>query len=159
MLFSNYKIIKANLSDVYEFFSDTEKWEKAVPHCKSIDVMESTESSGIIEETIKMTVLAKGGQEEEFITKRWKAKDKVITNNQLTPPPTLFLHSGEWQFEKVDEGVKVTSVHLVFVNSSVFSMVQFKNSSFEDVEKMAKDSITHNSEQILEACEKIIAGR
>jgi ribosome-associated toxin RatA of RatAB toxin-antitoxin module len=156
MLFSQSKVVQAHLEDVYEFFSNVGIWEKAVPHCKRIEVIESHIRDNVESEKIKMVVSSKAGDEEAFVTQRWKVKNRVITYNQLIPPAPIALHAGEWKFEEVREGVEVTSFHLVFVENLLTDLASFKSYSYSELEKLARDSIIHNSEQIIEVCAQML---
>jgi aromatase len=158
MLFHHSRIIHARLADVYEFFSNVGIWEKTVPHCKRMEVLESHGKDGAESEVIKMVVTSKAGNEEEFLTRRWKVRNRVITYNQLTPPEPITLHAGEWQFEEVEDGVEVTAIHLVFVEDSRDKFPQFKDYTHSELEQLARDSIVHNLEQIIDVCAQMLTG-
>lgn len=155
MIFSTKKIIKADLKDVYNFFSEAENWENNVPHCKKIEYLEKSEQNNITEEKIKMTVISNGSN-EEFITKRWKVKNKKITYNQLTPPGAILMHTGEWKFDAEDDHTIVQITHLISVCHDVDNFPELKQFTYKQLEKKVEELITFNSHQIIDSCESFI---
>lgn len=159
MFFTDSQTIKADVASVYEFFSNTDIWQMAVPHCNCIKVLEESNQGFITKEKIEMNVTSKLGHNESFITERWKVRNHVITYNQLSPPEPIIHHSGEWHFEDLGNETKITSVHIVFVDNTYENYQQYKNYSFIEIEDLAKQSILHNSKQIIDSCYKFLTRR
>lgn len=144
-------IVESNISNVYDFFSNAKTWEILVDHCKDIKYIQFKELSGQQYEKFYFTT-SNTISTENICTERWKQKDKNIVYNQTQVPFGISHHSGEWNFESLGEKTRITSTHIL--NSDFLSVITKKYSvnSYEEAEKIIKDSIIKNSDRIVKAC-------
>jgi ribosome-associated toxin RatA of RatAB toxin-antitoxin module len=99
-------LIHGRLQTVFAHCWNAERWPEITPHVKSVRLLEQT--AGF--QHMTMTVESDGRLFNTESTRQANPPHK-IEYQQLTPPPFLSHHSGEWRFLAEDGGTRVELTH------------------------------------------------
>lgn len=140
--------IAADATSVYEFMRDLNKWKEYVPHCKSLDIL--------YDDGVNQIFTMAANQFEAFRSVRVCENTELkISYFQISPPPLLSHHTGEWLFIQETGGTKVIFRHEYVVNTDNCCK-KFHCDNYKVHVKKIEEMLTDNSLSTLEACEKYL---
>jgi ribosome-associated toxin RatA of RatAB toxin-antitoxin module len=99
-------VIHGPLQTVFAHCWNAEQWPEITPHVKSVRLLEQTP----VFQRMAMTVESDGKLFNTESTRQCAPPQK-IEYQQLTPPPFLSHHSGEWRFHGENDGTRVELTH------------------------------------------------
>jgi len=145
-------IINGKLSRVFDCFWDPTLWPQITPHVKQIEMIEWEDTH----QRFKMSVEA-NGKRHDMETERIAVINERITYRQSQPPPFFDEHIGEWLFEELDEGVRVTLIHKARINEPKAREI-LEVGSLAEAEVLISETLKRNGRLTMSAVKATIEG-
>lgn len=105
-------VIKSNLEKVYEIAEKIEKFPEFMPHVKTSNIIKKQGNKREVE----MSAIV-NGIHSHWISASTTEKNKKITYKQVKGFCKVM--GGEWLFEKIPEGTRITIIHNFDVGLSI----------------------------------------
>ncbi|UQA97727.1 aromatase/cyclase [Streptomyces halobius] len=117
--FADSETVRGPSEQVYAFLQEAGAWPDRLPHVSRLDLREPSEGLQL------MTMVTRAGNGSEHTTESVRVcfpHDRIVYK-QLTTPPLMATHIGQWLLQETDDGVCVTSHHTIRVNEAAIPAV------------------------------------
>lgn len=145
-------IINGDLPRVFDCCWNATLWPRITRHVKQIEMIEWQATH----QRFKMSVEA-NGKRHDMETEREAVINERITYRQSQPPPFFDEHLGEWRFEKLDGGVRVTLIHKARINESKAREI-LEVGSLDEAERVISETLKRNGRLTMSAIKATIEG-
>lgn len=143
-------VLPGSLDRVFECFWDVERWPVITPHVKRIEMRSRTPDH----QEFSMTVES-GGALHAVESVRDAITNRRITYRQTRPPAFLREHTGEWIFEPVAGGTRVTLIHRAVLDLPGAPALLGVASALEAAEKVAR-ALKENGSRTIHAVREFL---
>lgn len=145
--------IAAELPEVFACFWDATLWPAITPHVKRIEMVQADERS----QRFRMTVESNGAAHTVETVRRCEPFLR-ITYRQLTPPPFLREHTGEWSFRAHGSAVLVRLTHQAVVDEEkAIAALQVRDA--QEASRVIAQTLKSNGARTIAAVKEHLEGR
>ncbi|AJC62148.1 aromatase/cyclase [Streptomyces sp. 769] len=138
--------MEGDLAAAYEFIYDGAKWAERLPHVESVTVREDTPNV----QTLAMVTRARNNTTHETRSHRICFPGEKIVYKQLVVPALMKAHTGQWTFEKGDDGsAEITSRHTVVLEPVTVEEVLGAGATVADSRTFVQEALSANSRATL----------
>lgn len=152
--FEDSVVIEGSLDAAYDFLYQAKQWPDRLPHVAAMDLREDVENL----QWMRMDTRAKDGSVHTTESIRVCVPGETIIYKQLVPPALMTVHVGQWKFEQVDGGVKVTSEHTVALNEPNIPTILGPDATTATAREFIRKAAGGNSAATLALAKKFIEG-
>ncbi|HEX3961247.1 MAG TPA: aromatase/cyclase [Trebonia sp.] len=140
--FDDTVTVDGGAQDVYDFLNQAQLWSRRLPHVARVSLEEETPGLQILE----MDTTMKDGPVHTTRSVRVCRPYTCIVYKQITLPPLLTLHTGQWLVEKGEgAGVSVTSRHTIRINTARIAEVLGDDADTQTAHGFVRNALSGNS--------------
>jgi aromatase len=139
--FSDTEDIDGRVEDAYDFIYDLRQWPERIPHVQRMVVTEDVPGLQVME----MDTKAPDGSVHTTVSGRVCFAPDRIVYKQTTVAGALRAHIGEWRFENVHSGVRVTSRHVVILDADALGHLPKPPASLAEARTAVRNALGGNS--------------
>ena len=137
--------IDGSAKDVYDFINEADRWTERLPHVDRVGLTEDVPGLQVLE----MDTRAKDGSTHTTKSVRVCFPHHLIVYKQSTLPVLLTLHTGYWDIEETDDGVRATAEHTVVLNPDTITQVLGAGAGPAKARAFVRDALGTNSRATL----------
>ncbi|SNT40093.1 aromatase/cyclase [Rhodococcoides kyotonense] len=139
--FEDSLLIHAEPEAVYEFIDRADLWLDRLDHVARVRF--DTTDDGIQE--LEMDTITPAGDSHTTKSFRIAFPSNRIVYKQTTLPALLAAHTGEWSFQRTDDGVLAASKHVVALRPEAIREVLGADATVDSARTLVKSSLSANS--------------
>ncbi len=147
--------IDGSAKDVYDFLNEAQLWQERLPHVARVTLQETMPGLQILE----MDTQTADGSTHTTKSVRVCFSHHRIIYKQTTLPALMKLHTGYWQLDEDDDGVRATSQHTVIVNTANIEKVLGVDAGIGQAREFIRNALSKNSRATLELAKEYADGR
>ncbi|MBV1855591.1 aromatase/cyclase [Catellatospora tritici] len=133
--------INGQLSDVYDFINEADRWSERLPHVATVDLREDT--PGI--QQLSMDTRTADGSTHTTVSVRVCLPPDRIVYKQIKVPALMTLHTGYWQLTSEGDGVTATSQHTVVIKREAVEQILGVGATVADARAYVQKALSANS--------------
>lgn len=152
--FADTVLIPGSRAEVYDFLYRATAWPERLPHVARVELREDTPNVQMME----MDTRDPTGSVHTTSSVRLCFPDHRILYKQVSLPPSMSAHTGEWTLTDGDSGVTACSRHTVMFSRAAVSAFLGPDATVEDAKTAIRQALGANSRTTLQHAKSFIGG-
>ncbi|MGA8117297.1 MAG: aromatase/cyclase [Actinocatenispora sp.] len=147
--------IAGPLEEAYDFLYDAGQWPARLPHVGALELNEDVRNI----QWMSMDTRTKDGSTHNTRSVRICFPGEKIVYKQLVTPSMMTVHVGTWAFERLGDGVRVTSHHTVTLYEPAIRTVLGESGTVESAKTFIRNAAGGNSAATLKLTKEYVEAR
>jgi ribosome-associated toxin RatA of RatAB toxin-antitoxin module len=141
LTFTDTELVEGPVPAAYDFVYRCQDWPERLPHVSRLELREDVPGLQIME----MDTRSPDGSVHTTKSGRVCFADARIVYKQTRVPPIMTAHLGEWLFEEVPEGARLSARHTVLIKPEAVPELLGPDATVADAKARVREALGTNS--------------